>query len=263
MKQQFKYNLAFAAIVKNEAPYIKEWILYHNLVGVEKFYIYDNESDDNLKDILDPFINEGLVDYIYYPGVKMQVRAYNDAIEKHRMETKYLGFIDLDEYVIPMVKENLVDTLDEIMSLNEHSAGVAVNWRMYGSNDFVKKPDGLVTENYLYRATDDFKPNEHIKTISNPRMIDKMNHCHFPIYIEGMYNINEDGEPVFGPFNPNCLCRKIRINHYFTKSKEEYIAKMNRGKADALDKRSIEEFDFHNKNDIYDYIMEKYVKLLK
>ena len=260
---QYKYNLAFAAIVKNETPYIKEWILYHKLVGVEKFYIYDNESNDNLKETLVPYIEDGLVDYIYYPGFKMQVMAYKDAVEKHKMETKYLGFIDLDEFVIPVRNEKLVEVLDEIMSLNKNAAGVAVNWKMYGSSGFLEKQEGLVIENYRYRARDDFKPNNHIKTICNPRVVVDIKKAHFPKYEDGMYNVNEDGEPVLGPFNQNCLCKKIRINHYFTKSKKEYIDKMNRGKADALDKRSIEEFEFHNKNDVYDYIMEKYVKLLK
>ena len=32
--------LSIVAISKNEAPYIKEWIEYHKLVGVERFYFY-------------------------------------------------------------------------------------------------------------------------------------------------------------------------------------------------------------------------------
>ncbi len=52
----------------------------------EKFYIYDNESDDNLKEVLMPYIEDGLVDYTYLPGEKMQVVAYQDAVDKHKME---------------------------------------------------------------------------------------------------------------------------------------------------------------------------------
>ena len=42
-KYEYKYNLAVMLIVKNAAQYMDEWICYHKLVGVEHFYIYDNE----------------------------------------------------------------------------------------------------------------------------------------------------------------------------------------------------------------------------
>lgn len=51
-----KIKLAICVIVKNEAPYMKEWIDYHRLVGVEKFYVYDNESTDSLLSVLAPYI---------------------------------------------------------------------------------------------------------------------------------------------------------------------------------------------------------------
>lgn len=67
-KESYKDNLSFVAIVKNEGPYIKEWIEYHKMVGVDRFYIYDNESTDNLEGILSDYIKSGEVVYKYYPG---------------------------------------------------------------------------------------------------------------------------------------------------------------------------------------------------
>ncbi|MBQ6975183.1 MAG: glycosyltransferase family 2 protein [Selenomonadaceae bacterium] len=46
----FMYDLVVVTIVRDEAPYIKEWIDYHLLAGVNHFLIYDNESSDNLKE---------------------------------------------------------------------------------------------------------------------------------------------------------------------------------------------------------------------
>ncbi|GMO23401.1 MAG: hypothetical protein Ta2B_02600 [Termitinemataceae bacterium] len=46
---KFERELSIVAIVKNEASYIKEWIEYHRLVGVDRFYIYDDNSTDNLR----------------------------------------------------------------------------------------------------------------------------------------------------------------------------------------------------------------------
>ena len=43
-----KFYLSFCSIFKNEAPYMKEWIEYHLLVGVDHFYLYNNNSTDKL-----------------------------------------------------------------------------------------------------------------------------------------------------------------------------------------------------------------------
>ena len=50
-RKKYKYEVAICLIFKNEAAYLKEWIEYHRLLGVERFYFYDNESNDNTKEI--------------------------------------------------------------------------------------------------------------------------------------------------------------------------------------------------------------------
>lgn len=251
------YTLAFTTIIKNEAKYIEEWILFHQLVGVEKFYIYDNGSTDDVYDILEKYIKMGLVEYRYLPGKMKQLVAYNHSLYVNRYKTKYMGFIDADEFVFSPIGK-LTKTIDYLEKLYNPS-GIAINWRMYGSSNYENKKDGLVIENYRYRAFDDFVPNIHIKTICNPRKVLFFRNPHFPIYLNG-YSIDEIGRKVQGPFNKDGSCDILRINHYFTKSKEDYICKMNRGKADCLSKRDMSDFYKHNKNDLYDYNLEKYVE---
>ena len=77
------------------------------------------------------------------------------------------------------------------------------------------------------------------------------------------YNIDENGSKIEGPFNCNNSCTKLCINHYFTKSKEDYLFKMKRGRADSFKMRDISDFYKHDKNDIYDYNLEKYVSMIK
>lgn len=67
-KRNFKYEIGLVCISKNEAPYIREWIEFHRLVGVSKFYFYDNESDDDTPDVLAPYIADGIVDYALIRG---------------------------------------------------------------------------------------------------------------------------------------------------------------------------------------------------
>ena len=49
-----KYFLGVAAIIKNEKPYLKEWLEYHRLQGVEHFYLCDNGSTDGTAAYLEP-----------------------------------------------------------------------------------------------------------------------------------------------------------------------------------------------------------------
>lgn len=76
LHQKRNFNLSFVAIIKNEAHYIKEWIEFHKLVGVDRFYIYDNESTDNVKDVLKEYIDKGEVVYTYFPGKCKSPKSY-------------------------------------------------------------------------------------------------------------------------------------------------------------------------------------------
>lgn len=85
------------------------------------------------------------------------------------------------------------------------------------------------------------------------------------MYKFGFYNINEDGFRVDGWSNKCKETKFIRINHYFTKSKEEWIERRNHGKVTSIDindKRTIEEFYEHDNNDIIDDIMIKYARVM-
>ena len=60
--------------------------------------------------------------------------------------------------------------------------------------------------------------------------------------------------------------QQIKINHYFTKSREEWVRRRSMGKADTRNRnnvRTMEEFYMHDNNDIYDDSMLYYVKKMK
>ena len=76
MAKQRPFYLSLCVIVKNEARYLVEWIEFHRMVGVQRFHIYDNNSTDNITEVLAPYIKEGVVEYIPWPGQKRQLPAY-------------------------------------------------------------------------------------------------------------------------------------------------------------------------------------------
>ena len=256
--------LSIVAILKNEAPYIKEWIEYHKLVGVERFYLYDNESEDNLKEMLQSYIDNGIVIYKYFPGKAMQYMAYYDAIKKYKYKTKWLAFIDADEFIIPISKV----TLNEYLKEFEDYPALVVNWVMYDSNGHIKKPDGLVIENYTrtFKDSNAFQ-NLYFKSIVNPRKVKYCQDPHFCEYMNNQKAVNENSIPIDGPGSfsrtKNNSVKTIRINHYYSKSKNEFIAKYNRGSACNNNPETIREKDYNFPETKQDFIMEKYVIELK
>lgn len=64
------YNLVICAIFKNEARYLKEWVEYHRMVGVEHFYLYNNDSTDNYKEELKYYLDNNIVTLTDVPGEK-------------------------------------------------------------------------------------------------------------------------------------------------------------------------------------------------
>ena len=258
----FDDELSVVAILKNEAPYVREWIEYYRLLGATKFYIYDNDSQDSVKEAISDYIDSGIVVYKYFPGKCRQNMAYTDAINNYASKTRFMAALDLDEFIVPIDdKLTLIDVLKNIVRRKPYAAGVAIPWLMYGSSHHKKRPQGLVIDNYLYRAQDSFMLN--IKTVFNPRLANGYNNPHYPIYKYGAFSINENGHIIIGKYDHHKSCKQIRINHYFTKSEEEFRAKVARGSADKTPDRSFDNFVQVDKNDIYDGIMLKYSKQIK
>ena len=247
-------GLLFVLIAKNEAPYIKEWIDFHLKQGATHFVIYDNESTDNFYDVLRPYIESEIVTYEKISGKKRQVDVYNMAFKKYRNRFKYMAVLDADEFVY--VRENRGGTLyqfiDDFMNTHKNAGGIAINWLIFGSAGFEKKPEGGVLENYTMCAEKDFSRNHFVKTICDPSKLLGWGNPHNPIYYRGFYNLDENGNIANYTRTEHVNYEKIRINHYFTKSKEEYIQKKNRGMADNLLIRTMEDFYIHDQNVLKD-----------
>lgn len=263
-KKSFKHDLAIVCISKNEGPYLKEWIEYHKLIGISKFYFYDNESNDNTYDIIQPYIKSGLVEYSIIKGIGQQLNAYNDAIKKHKDECRYMAFIDLDEYLFPMYDSNksISDVITSLLiKAGKGASGISINWCVFGSSNYEKRPQGLITESYILRSKPNHWTNYHIKTICNPRRVKKYISAHYPQYQLGAYSISDSNlKRQHGWFCHEVLWKYFRINHYYCKSKEDYVIKTSRGLGDRAGKYDLNKFNIYDLNDIKDNSMIKFSK---
>lgn len=259
-KNLFPYDLAVVATLYNEGRYVKEWLDYHLAAGVNHFFLYDHESTDNLKEILQPYIDAGIVTYTFYPGKAAMFPIYTDAVEKYKFLCRYMTFIDADEFIFPQNDKSIVEVADEILEDKPHAGGLAINWHCFGSGgnktaDFSRG----VLERFTQHADNNYESNSVIKDIVNPRRIDYFDCPHKMNYFENYFSVNENGGLVFTLHNAPVTDKKIVINHYYTKSFEEYISRVKGGDA-AYDKnsRAEEKFNLADRNEIFDDGILKY-----
>ena len=197
----------------------------------------------------------------------MQYPAYDDALDKFRFDCRYMAFIDLDEFIYPKTGQSIAEVVDEILSPIPEAAGLGINWQCFGSNGQEKADYSRgVLERFTRRAKCDWSRtaeaggNFYKKVIDNPRLIRYRSSPHFSVYFCGKATVNSNGEfipPWYG--NRPILADKIVINHYHTKSKEEFLLKQSKGRADGNTMGlPIEVFYLFDRNDEFDDGILKY-----
>lgn len=253
-----KYYLSVCCIQKDENDYLPEWINYNRKIGVQHFYIYDNESKISPRETLQTLVKKNIVTVIDWPGKVQQTIAYDHCLKKFGQESQWIAFIDVDEFIVP--KSPLGD-LRALLQNYENFGALGINWLIFGSSGHIKKTNRPQLESFVMRSDILFAVNKHIKSIVQPRYIKKaLSPHHFKVK-NGKQPVNEDFIPIDGPFSPNSV-NKIQINHYYCRSEEEYTAKIKRGFADCDVPRVIDQFYAHDResNEIKD---ETILQILK
>lgn len=226
--------LSICAIVRDENTYLPEWIEYHKLLGVEKFYLYDNESRIPLSETLARDVAEGTVIVIPFPGHGAQRAAYTDGAHRHGDKTFWMAFIDVDEFMLPRHGDDLRTFFKDY----EEFAGVCLNWRLFGTSGHETRPSGLQIENFLTRVPDQISYNVNVKTIAQPKfLIEPNQNCagHYWSYTQGQTCVNTEKIPVasHSDNSGSPSDRPAYLNHYYTRSKMEFMEKVARGSSDG------------------------------
>jgi hypothetical protein len=225
-----KPYLCVAAIYRDEARYMREWIEFHRLVGVERFFLYNNESTDDHMAVLEPYIAEGIVAWEDFPGFPVQLECYQHCIDTRRDEARWIAFIDLDEFLFSPTWQ----PVPEILRDYEDEAGLAVNTVMFGTSGHQTPPPGLVIENYTRRLPSDRPRARTVKTIVNPaRAVKPGLNPHFFVFTDGVKAVDERRRPVHDETSESPSIERLRINHYFTRSQVERERKLASLRADA------------------------------
>lgn len=223
---------ALVCIAKNEDHYIDEWIDYHLSIGFSDVFVYENNwRCTNEKAIKIPWDGEG-----------MQVKGYNNFIENNT-EYDWVAFFDVDEFLVLKKHKNIADFLKDYSFI----PAVGVNWVLFGDSG-LPEPNGdySVMKRFTKRQRG---VNIHIKSIVNLKTSDiQMQNPHYT----NTGSFAPDGIMIIGAFNYTGNDEIVQLNHYFCKTRPEFLEKVNRGRAnfDNGQLRDLSDFDAHNFNEI-------------
>jgi len=226
-------------MVKDECRYLREWVAFHRTQGYTKFYIYDNNSVVPVADILKDEILNGIVDVTLWTDINIgrHVRAMNHCLNRTDIKTTWLSLTDIDEFIYG---EN--ETVCEFLKKHEDLNHLKFVWRGFGSDGNKYRPSGLVIESYTKRG--DFKDLPGGKSIVKFNKIKCMKDPHNPMGVKA-----------------NLFSDEIFINHYVTRSLEDWTEKCIKGGGNGL-VRKMETFNEVQKklNKYTDINILKYLK---
>lgn len=223
-------------IVIHEEPYMAEFLDHYIRLGVDKIYVYDNSPSATMSVLTE----HPKIVHKHFPGKQRQLPAYIDYIQSIRNEAEpvdFVGFIDADEFVFLRRHSSIHEFLSEF----DDVSGVAIPWRMCGTNGQVSYDPRPVVERF---PTGDM--HSHFKSFVRPREVQGMNNPHFIYTTRGTSNAART-KTIMSAEDPcedsgDCAV----INHYFTKSFQEFAKKRARGRADIPQIRDISEVFRHD-----------------
>jgi 5-methylcytosine-specific restriction endonuclease McrA len=247
-----RHHLSICAVFKDEASYLEEWLRFHRGVGVDHFYVYNNGSADDFRTVLEPWLARGVVSLVDWPYQEAQLTAYAHCIARHRRDSRWIAFIDIDEFLFSPRGEDL----PSVLAGYESHPGVGANWVIFGADGHFNRPAGLVTRSYLRRASFDLRVGfglllrpggdgqnmgdylrfcRHVKSIVNPREVIRVLTPHSFRYRKDRLAVDENGISIRDGLNnslsTDVSASRLRVNHYWSKSIGELEAKIRRGPA--------------------------------
>jgi hypothetical protein len=241
------------ACMKNEAPYIVEWVAYHRAIGIDSFLIYTNDCDDGTDAILARLEELGVLEHRRnddWSGKSPQQHALNRALSEPVVrDAEWILHIDVDEFVNVRCGNG---TLDDFLARVPEATNVAMTWRLFGHGGVERLEDRFVIEQFT-RCAPRFCPKPHtvwgFKTMfRNIGAYSKMS-CHRPNKLAPGYEdrvrwVNGSGADITAEVARNGWRSSqksvgydlLQLNHYALRSAESFLIKRQRGRALHVDR---------------------------
>jgi hypothetical protein len=230
------FGVAIVAIVRNEAGHLEEWLAFHLALGVDHVFLYDNRSTDDSATLLERYIDHGLVTRLDWPQLAGQRAAYNHALRMFGSVAEWLIYVDVDEFVIPLVDDDIPTALARF----PRASDVRMPRREFAFSGHRTPPRGLTIESYTQIADVFYRGEDappRVKTALRPRAIAAMD---VHLALVGDAGTVPDG---LATVEDDAVAGILQVNHYYTRSLEEYEAKRVGGSATGRHERQALPFD--------------------
>ena len=239
--------------MKNEAPYIIEWVAYHRAMGVDNFLIYTNGCEDGTAEILDRLQEMGVLQHRNndeWKGNSPQQYALNQSLKEPLIKNaEWIIHIDVDEFMNVRTGNG---TLQDFFDAVPDATNVAMTWRMFGHNGVTQLNNEMVIDQFE-TCSPKFCPKPHtvwgFKTMfKNIGAYEKIS-CHRPNKLfDGFQNkvkwVNGSGKDMtkdvaekgWRSSKKNVGFDLLQLNHYALRSAESFLIKRQRGRALHVDR---------------------------
>ena len=240
---------AVVVTVRNEGPWLVEWIAHYVAAGID-IICYYNDIDDGSDNIIRLCGDNGLlvpIENIVDPRVPSQIKAYEHALflNPRALEYEWLMFFDADEFLISTSGIDIETELSQL-SASRHKQridAIMVHWRWMSNGFQYEWEDGPLFSRFQHglRA-------RWVKSIIRPTTTWSMRYFHYPILPAGTLAIDSSGELLASTVEASLDPPKeprLELLHFYSKSFQEFAVKKHRGRATqgvAGDKRNFENF---------------------
>eukprot|EP00258_Populus_trichocarpa_P027110 XP_024443129.1 glycosyltransferase family 92 protein RCOM_0530710 [Populus trichocarpa] len=185
------HEMCICTMLRNQARFLREWVMYHAQVGVQSWYIYDNNSDDDIEDVMESLVQAGFnISRHVWPWIKTQEAGFAHCALRARESCEWVGFIDVDEFFYSPLGLSLHDVISNQSGSGNNVAEIRTSCYSFGPSGLKHLPPQGVMVGYTCRLG---APERHKSIVKpealNSTLINVVHHFHLS---EGFRYVNAD-----------------------------------------------------------------------
>ena len=255
--------------VKNEGPFLLEWIAFNRLIGVTDFLFYSNDCSDATDEMLDALQDHGVVTHLPNPaqGRNYQMEALKDARKQSVVrDADWVWVADVDEFLNIHVGDH---TIPALINACGNPQAISVTFQFFANDGIEAFQDAPVISQFTRSHNPDIWCGEtaiEVKTLVRNDFPVKYYGAHRPFFKK---NLKPDQRPNWSDgsgrdvphkFLVAANPRRIRkfpakgarefatLNHYALRSLESYLVKNDRGDVNR-ENRAFDDTYWRERND--------------